>query len=295
MFRPDISDDDDYGEFDEEDYDDDDDFGEVDYDDIDWNIPVVLDHEMFLFMYIPEEEDGAEDKDVTVFDVLKIADMTIKLHEAIELRKEDCDCDIDIFDLEIIDYNSYFVTALMVENLIGGKQKLDELLQLMRKVKKFTMTSLRASLSDVLPISLEEDILDNILQSMNLSESYPEAKELWKFVEDSEEEKRTLSDLFERISRVFSKMRDDLFSSPTDFEHTFFVSELSKELIDQLQEAVDEVCGTERSNEEENGVECGAVDVQIPQQMEAEFDKVEDVDDSFVMTEKMEKVGLNVE
>ena len=90
-------------------------------------------------------------------------------------------------------------------------------------------------------------------------------------------------------------MRDDLFSSPTDFEHTFFVSELSKELIDQLQEAVDEVCGTERSNEEENGVECGAVDVQIPQQMEAEFDKVEDVDDSFVMTEKMEKLGLNVE
>jgi len=297
MFRPDISDDEDYGEFDEEDYDDDDDdFLELDYDDIDWNIPVVLDHEMFLFMYIPEEEDGAEEKDVTVFDVLKIADMTIKLHEAIELRKVDCDCDIGIFDLENIDVNSHYVTALMVENLIGGKQKFDVLRKLMRNVKNFTMTSLRASLSDVLPteISLEEDILDNILQSMNLLEAYPKAKELWKFVEDSEEEKRTLSNLFERISRVFGKMRDDLFSSPTDFEHTFLVSELSPELIDQLQEVVDRVCGTERSNEEKNDVECGADDVQIPKQLETELDKVEDVDDSFEMTEKMEKLGLNV-
>ena len=74
-----------------------------------------------------------------------------KEEECFAICSERCDCDIGIFDLENIDVNSHYVTALMVENLIGGKQKFDELRKLMRNVKKFTMTSLRASLSDVLP------------------------------------------------------------------------------------------------------------------------------------------------
>ena len=84
------------------------------------------------------------------------------------------------------------------------------------------MSSLWASLSQVLLISLEEDILDNILESMNLLDRDQDAK----FVEDSVEEKMTLSALYESISRAFIDIRDVLFHLHHQFATPATLSQL---------------------------------------------------------------------
>ena len=43
----------------------------------------IQDHEMFLAQYVPESKEG---EDLTGLDVLKVADMTIKLVDALKLR-----------------------------------------------------------------------------------------------------------------------------------------------------------------------------------------------------------------
>ena len=234
-----------------------------------------LDHEWFLFMFSPVEEE-----DVSVFEVLKVAGMTIKLIEAQELREEEADEEIEdvekYFDEEVVNkyygVDDYHVTAVLVKKLVGGKKSLEQIRQMMKKVKKFVMSSLRASLSQVLPISLEEDILDNILRSMNLLDADQDAKDDWKFVEDSVEEKNTLSGLYDCISKVFREMRDDLFSHPGHawdiYRQPFHGAKILPGLINQLQEVVSGVVGIEESTEEGHE-EDEADEVKVTNQEEA--------------------------
>ena len=71
-----------------------------------------------------------------------------------------------------------------------------------KEVKKFTMRSLRGSLSELLPVSLDEDILDNILGYLNpLAE---DANVAWKFVETTEEDKTILTSIYRLLSEVYS-------------------------------------------------------------------------------------------
>ena len=88
-----------------------------------------------------------------------------------------------------------------------------------REAKKIAMKSLRKSLSEVLQVSLEEHILDNILGHLNLLDE--EADEYWR-LETAEEEISGLSSLYHHLSEVYSEMKEGLFSGgtlkPLDFE-----------------------------------------------------------------------------
>ena len=122
-----------------------------------------------------------------------------------------------------------YVTAVIVEQLLGGKEKMDQLYRTMMEVKKFSMRSLRASLSEILPVSLDDHILDKILANIKTEE---------EFVESSEEEKLILFTIYQPLSYIYSKMRDDLFNPPSRAFKVSVVSELNPRLPDQLEEVV---------------------------------------------------------
>ena len=99
----------------------------------------------------------------------------------------------------------------MVESRLGGRiTKVAQLVTECKEVKKFAMRSLRRSLSKLLPaLSMEEDILDNILGYLNpLAE---DANVAWKFVETTEEDKTILTSIYRHLSEVFSWIRRVLF------------------------------------------------------------------------------------
>ena len=77
-----------------------------------------------------------------------------------------------------------------------------------REAKKIAMKSLRKSLSEVLQVSLEEHILDNILGHLNLLDE--EADDYWR-LETAEEEMSGLSSLYHHLSEVYSEMKEGLF------------------------------------------------------------------------------------
>ena len=122
----------------------------------------------------------------------------------------------------------YYVTAVVVDELLGGREKMDQLYRDVKEVIKFSMRSLRASLSGLLPVSLDDHILDKILANTDTEE----------FVKISEEEKLVLSTINRLLSHIYSKMRDDLFNPPAHAFGVSVVSELSPQLPDQLQEVV---------------------------------------------------------
>ena len=97
-----------------------------------------------------------------------------------------------------------------------------QLKNIAKEVKKIAVRSLRKSLSEVLPVSLEDHILDNILTHINPLEE--EAKGL----ETMEEDKPILSSLYYHLTHIYSKIRTNLYRPNSLLES------LTPELIDPL-------------------------------------------------------------
>ena len=212
----------DYSLYEEEDY---------DYDLDDWHIP-VLNHEMCLYQYSPEDVE-----DVTIFDLLKVSAMTTKLVDSVNLRKEAAGADEVEAGAEV---GSEAEAAYRVEKLLGGEENMNELERRSKDIKKFAMKSLRTSLAKWLPVlAVEEDILDNILGHMNLLDMEQDVGQDWKFAESTEEEKVVIDSLYSCLSDIYRRMREDLFGFrdfvAVDSYH------LSQDLIEQLQGIVAQI------------------------------------------------------
>ena len=111
------------------------------------------------------------EEDLTFIDVLKVVDSSIKLVAALKLQ-----------------YRGLLLSA----DWIAFAEKIEEMETDYMKMKKFVMRKLRGKLSELLPaVSMEEDILDNILGHMNPQDE--DAKMTLKFVETTEEEKAILT------------------------------------------------------------------------------------------------------
>ena len=135
------------------------------------------------------------------------------------------------------------------------KEKIDKFLTDCREVKKFVMRSLRGKLSELLPVlSLEEDILDNILGYMNPQDE--DANVTWKFLETTEEEKAILTSLYRHLSKVYSQTRDRLLAPPfTNMFYPYRVVPMSL-LGDQLQRILAEI------NDGEDSIAVGELEDQ---------------------------------
>ena len=181
-------------------------------------------------------------------------------------------CSIQIQNIGV----AKWVSAKWVSGLLGGEEKVDQLHINAKEVKKIVMRKivmkrLRKSLSEVLPVSLEEHILDNILGHFNLLD---ESLKLETTAE--EEDKPRLSSLYHKLSQVYTKIRKELLllglnnNSPTP------------EVIDQLREilaelesedGVDEETTEERMEEGEGGEIMGGNEVEVE---DGDNDEVED-------------------
>ena len=122
-----------------------------------------------------------------------------------------------------------------VSRQLGGVEKVDQLHINAKEVKKIVtkkiiMKSLRKSLSEVLPVSLEEHILDNILGNFNLLD---ESLKLETTVE--EEDKPRLSSLYHQLRQVYTKIRNELLLLGLNY------NSLTPEVVDQLQEILAEI------------------------------------------------------
>ena len=95
-----------------------------------------------------------------------------------------------------------------------------------KEVKKIAMKSLKRSLSEVLPVSLEEHILENILGHIDLLASGSWKLEIFLYPHFS----RVYS-LYRLLSQIYNMMRNGLF-------HYHL---LTLGLIDQLQEILAEI------------------------------------------------------
>ena len=91
---------------------------------------------------------------------------------------------------------------------------MEELIINAREAKKIAMKSLRKSLAEMLPWSLEDHLLDNILGHLNLLEE--EANQSWR-LETAEEDKPGLSSLYQHLSQIYSKIRNGLVLSLINF------------------------------------------------------------------------------
>ena len=98
----------------------------------------------------------------------------------------------------------------MVELSLGGRSKVDQLVAECRMAKKFVMRRLKIYLSELLPVSLEEDTLDNILGFLNPLDN--DAIMAWKFVETSEAEKTILTSIYRHLFEIYSWIRRGLFT-----------------------------------------------------------------------------------
>ena len=127
-----------------------------------------------------------------------------------------------------------------------------------REAKKIAMKSLRKSLSEALPLSLEEHILDNILGHLNLLEE--EANESWK-LETAEEEKAGLSSLYLHLSQIYRSIRSRLFSPWGPYAPVYY--QLTPGLIDPLQEILAELKTEETEQEDEGGEIMGGNEEEV--------------------------------
>lgn len=228
-----------------------DDVGE-DYDYDVWHIhdlwTSVKDHEMALFEYSPE----FMDENPTVVDVLRVAEMTIKLVDAIKVR----------LSSEERDRCQELAIAVSVD--LGSQEKVEQLHNNAKEAKKSIMKTLKRSLSEVLPVFLDEHILENILSYLNLLSE--EANEVWKF-ETEDEVNPFLSSLYQSLAEIYRKIRGRLFDD-TDLG-------LTAEIVDHLQEIVSEF-----SNREDN----------IDNVEEGEKDQHEEEDDQEKEENPLEKM-----
>ena len=170
-----------------------------------------------------------------------------------------------------------WVSAKWVSRQLGGDEKVDQLHINAKEVKKIimkkiAMKSLRKSLSEVLPLSLEEHILDNILGHFNLLD---ESLKLETTAE--EEDKPMLSSLYHKLCQVYTKIREGLLLLGFNY------NPLTPEVIDQLQEILAELKRedgigeetTEETMEEGEGGEImggneGQVEVEVEDNDEVE-------------------------
>lgn len=256
MFFPDgFEDDDEYDSEEDPDFD----YDEVDYyhqyhhhgfddlyddvgDDYDYDVwgiqdqwTYVKNHEIVLCEYSPENKDGGEE--LTVPDVLKVAEMTMKLVDALKLRLGSEEEDI------------FLLTAEEVSSQLGGEEKVEQLHNSAKEMKKSVMKSLKRSLSELLPLSLEEHILENILGYLNLYDE--ETNQAWR-LEIPEEDYPILTTIYLSLTQIYCKMRAGLFNTgPGD-------GPLTPEAIDQLQEVVSEFSEREDSRDQvEKGDKVG--------------------------------------
>ena len=118
------------------------------------------------------------------------------------------------FLIDVLNNNFHFRTykeiAVEISSQLGGGEKVEQLHNNAKEAKKIALKSLRNSLSEVLPWSLEEHLLDNILGHLNLLEEEEEANESWR-LEIAEEEKPGLSSLYLHLSQIYSQIRTNLF------------------------------------------------------------------------------------
>ena len=122
--------------------------------------------------------------------------------------------------------------AVLVEKLMGGEEKLEDLYKDSMQVKIFAMRCLRGHLAEVMPISLDDHILDNILGHINSGEG--------KFVRSSEEEKSDLAEIYRYLSRIYCEISCNLFTE--DRTGVYSVSECYYSLfLNDLHELVDRV------------------------------------------------------
>merc|ERR1719239_2135985 len=138
--------------------------------------------------------------------------------------------------------DSFRENAAGVTSQLGGEEKVDQLHNNAKDVKKIAMKSLKRSLSEVLPVSLEEHILENILGHLKLLDE--EANEAWRF-ETLEEDKSGLATLYFTLTQIYCKMRGGLFKTGQVHHEV-----LSPEVFDQLQEILAEF--SERDREEDS-------------------------------------------
>lgn len=195
----------------------------------------VKNHEIVLCEYSPENKDGGED--ITVPDVLKVAVMTTKLVDALKLR------------LGSEEEDSFRLRAVEVSSQLGGEEKVEQLHNNAKVMKKSVMKSLKRSLSELLPLSLEEHILENILGYLNLYDE--ETNQAWR-LEIPEEDYPILTTIYLSLTQIYCKMRAWLFNTgPSD-------GPLTPEAIDQLQEVVSEFSEREDSRDQvEKGDKVG--------------------------------------
>ena len=122
---------------------------------------------------------------------------------------------------------SFLNVAIWVSWQLRGDKKVDQLHINAKEAKKIVMKSLKKSLSEVLPLSLEEHILENILGHSNLLDV--EATESWK-LKTAEEDKPRLSSLYHQLSQVYTKIRNKFLLFGLNY------NSLTPEVVDKLQE-----------------------------------------------------------
>lgn len=177
--------------------------------------------------YIPKKEM----EDLTVIDVLKIADGIIKLVDQLDVFKVTSYEEGLLAAAVRLDNK---LSALMLEDHLGGRTKVAQLVTDCREVKKFAMRILRRSLSELLPVvAMEEDILDNIIGYLN--PLVEDANVDCKFVETTEEDKTILTSIYRLLCEVYSYQ--DNKTRPL--------------LRDQLQEILAEIKEAENQGDEE--------------------------------------------
>ena len=135
----------------------------------------------------------------------------------------------------------------MISCQLGGEEKVEQLHNNAKEAKKIARRSLRNSLSEVLPFSLEEHLLDNILGHLNLLEE--EANESWR-LETEEEDKPGLFSLYLHLSQIYSNIRTGLFCKG-------FYLIVTPDLIDPLREILAELKTEETAEETEQEDEGG--------------------------------------
>ena len=124
---------------------------------------------------------------------------------------------------------SFNNVAKWVSWQLGGDGRVDQLHINTKKAKKIVMKSLRKSLSEVLPLSLEEHIVENILGHLNILD-----EESWK-LKTAEEDKPRLSSLYHQLRQVYTKIRNELLLLGLNYNY------LTPEVVDQLQEILAEI------------------------------------------------------
>ena len=131
-------------------------------------------------------------------------------------------------------------------------ETLDQLVTVCKVIKKFVMRSLRGRLLELLPaLSMEEDILDNILSYLNpLGE---DANVAWKFVDTTEEDKTIMTSIYRHLSEVSSMIKRRLFTLPFNEVFDDYDANKTRPLLrGQLQRILAEI-----KEGEDQGVEEG--------------------------------------